>query len=66
MSRNGCVALPRCAIGLSAVCNCGISSSYSLTIFGLKSAVLSWGQTSMTQKHYQVKMLYIKQYIKCH
>ena len=30
MSRDGCVALPRGAIGLSAVCDCGISWSYSL------------------------------------
>ena len=33
MSRDGCVALPRGAMGLSAVCDCGISWSYSLTIF---------------------------------
>ena len=25
VSRDCCVALPRCAMGLSAVCNCGIS-----------------------------------------
>ena len=29
-----CVALLRGAMGLSAVCDCGISWSYSLTIFG--------------------------------
>ena len=34
MSRDGWVALPRDAMGLSAVCVCGISWSYSLTIFG--------------------------------
>ena len=28
------MALPRGAMGLSAVCDCGISCSYSLTIFG--------------------------------
>ena len=33
MSRDGWVALPRGAMGLSAVCDCGISWSYSLTIF---------------------------------
>ena len=27
------MALPRGALGLSAVCDCGISCSYSLTIF---------------------------------
>ena len=33
MSRDGCVALSCGAMGLSAVCDCGISLSYSLTIF---------------------------------
>ena len=33
MSRDGWSALPRGATGLSAVCDCGISWSYSLTIF---------------------------------
>ena len=33
MSRDCCVALPRVAMGLSAICDCGISWSYSLTIF---------------------------------
>ena len=32
MSRDGWAALPRGATGLSAVCDCGISWSYSLTI----------------------------------
>ena len=30
-----CVGLPRGAMGLSAVCDCGISWSYSLTILKL-------------------------------
>ena len=34
MSRDGWVALPRGAIGLSAVCGCGISWSYSLPGLG--------------------------------
>ena len=34
VSRNGWAALPRDATGLSADCDCGISWSYSLTIFG--------------------------------
>ena len=34
MSRDGWEALPRGDTGLSAVCVCGISWSYSLTIFG--------------------------------
>ena len=34
MSRDGWAALPRGATGLSAVCDCGISWSYLLTIFG--------------------------------
>ena len=33
MSRDGSVALPHGATGLSAVCDCGISGSYSFTIF---------------------------------
>ena len=33
MSRDCCVALPRGAMGSSAACDCGISCSYSLTIF---------------------------------
>ena len=33
MSRDCYVALPHDAMGLSAVCDCGISLSYSLTIF---------------------------------
>ena len=35
MSHDGCLALPGGAIGLSVVCDCGISLSYSLTIFGV-------------------------------
>ena len=34
VSRDCCVALFRDAIALSTVCDCGISRSYSLTIFG--------------------------------
>ena len=30
VSRDGCVALPRGAMGLSSVCDCGIFRSYSL------------------------------------
>ena len=33
VSRDCCVALSDDATGLSAVCDCGISRSYSLTIF---------------------------------
>ena len=40
VSRDGWVALPRGATGLSAVCDCGISRSYSLTIFARKSYIL--------------------------
>ena len=32
VSRNGCEALSRGAMGLSAVCDCGFSLIYSLTI----------------------------------
>ena len=33
VSRDCCVALPHDAMGLSAVCDCGITRSYSLTFF---------------------------------
>ena len=36
MSRECCVALPRGAIGLSVVCDCGISRSYSLSILNVR------------------------------
>ena len=36
MSRDCCVALPHDATGLSAVCDCGISCSYALTIFVIR------------------------------
>ena len=36
MSRDGWAALPRGATGLSVVGDCGISWSYSLTIFGVR------------------------------
>ena len=39
MSRDGWAALPRGAKGLSAVCDCGISWSYSLTNFGCMSGL---------------------------
>ena len=34
MFLDGCVALPCGSMGLLAVCDCGISKSYSLTILG--------------------------------
>ena len=40
MSRDRRVALPHGATGLSAVCDCGISGSYSLTIFYLKNILV--------------------------
>ena len=39
MSLDCCVALPHNARGLAAVCDCGISGSYSLTIFGVVSNI---------------------------
>ena len=36
MSRDGCVALPRGTMCLSAVCDCGISLSYSLFLYTVK------------------------------
>ena len=41
MSCGGCVALPHDAMGLSAVCDCVISWSYSLTIFELKKVTIN-------------------------
>ena len=40
VSRDGCVALPHDATGLSAVCDCGISCAYSLTIFDIPCEIL--------------------------
>ena len=42
MSPDGCVALPHGAMGLSAVFDCGISWSYSLTIYDCKKTVGCW------------------------
>ena len=39
-SRECCVALPHDATGLSAVCDCGISYSYSLSFFKQGGIVL--------------------------
>ena len=39
MSRDCCVALPPSDMGLSAVCDCGISWSYSLFLNALGVAV---------------------------
>ena len=36
VSRDCCVALPHDATGVSAVCDCGISCSYSFTIFMIR------------------------------
>ena len=38
MSRDSCVALPSSAMGLSAVCDSGISWSYSLFLNALGSS----------------------------
>ena len=45
MSRDGWAALPHGATGLSAICDCGISWSYSFTIFSLNiggSSSVQW------------------------
>ena len=39
MARDCCVGLPHDATGLSAVCDCGISCSYSLTVLDILSEV---------------------------
>ena len=33
VSRDGCVALPHCAMGLSSVCDCGFSDHTRLLFF---------------------------------
>ena len=45
VSGDCCVALPRGAIFLSAVCYCGISRSYSLTIYNCSK---TWQRVSVT------------------
>ena len=49
VSRDCCVALPRCAIGLSTVCDCGISLSYSLTIL-VAFVIVQGFRTSIAKK----------------
>ena len=39
VSRDCCVALHRGAMGLSKICNCDISGSYSLSIFNVSSDI---------------------------
>ena len=46
VSSDCCVALSHDATGLSAVCDCGISSSYSLTIFILNSITLFYNTST--------------------
>ena len=61
VSRDCCVALPHDATGLSAVCKCGISRSYSLTIFywflifatALIFVVASFGRKPLSLLHNQ-------------
>ena len=50
MSRDYCVAFPRGAMGLSAVCDCSISWSYSLTIFRVSQLVFGTLCWPLTQK----------------
>ena len=56
MSRDGCVALPRGDVGLSAVCDCGISGSYSLTIFKI---ILDYEYTDIVCSMNELKILNI-------
>ena len=52
VSHDGWVALPHGAMGLSAVCDCGISWSYSLTIFIL--AQLLWNPWRYPQMDWNI------------
>ena len=58
MSRDGWAALPRDATGLSAVCDCGISWSYSLTIFVARTRESVTFLTS-SRFYCQVRQIYL-------
>ena len=49
VSRGCCVALPRGAMGLSAVCKCGISCYYSLIILNVRRLRLTTHVTHIKQ-----------------
>ena len=54
MSRDGCVALPHGSMGLSAVCYCGISWSYSLAILVQKHEKIFYLKTQGLEHLYLV------------
>ena len=47
------MALPRGTMGLSVVCDCGISCSYSLTIFGVLTPVFKRKGSNLHAKNYR-------------
>ena len=53
MYRDFCVALSHDAMGLSAVCDCGISCSYSLTIIETESKI----QLSLITCSFRIRLL---------
>ena len=61
MSRDGCVALSRGATVLSAVCDCGISGSYSLTVF--YTVNLKFGISKVNGLGQLSSMIFNKSYI---
>ena len=50
-SRDCCMPLPRDAMSLSAVCDCGFSGSYSLTIFQLNLLLMFVGLSAFKSVH---------------
>ena len=65
MSHDYCVSLPRGATALSAVCDCGISLSYSLTIFNslefsVMNVILAIGGMHFVKDPYNLTLARIK------
>ena len=52
MSRDCCVALPSGAMGLSAVCDCRISWSYSLTILVETGSEMSFSNVNILETYF--------------
>ena len=64
MPRECCVALPRGAIGLSAVCDCFISRPYSLCILNVRRLRLISRATHIKHVFFHfVEYLFLKQFL---
>ena len=62
VSRDGWGALPRGATGLSAVCDCGISGSYSLTIFNTLNKLLTQKHLKQGYQYHKLRKTFSKFY----